>query len=125
MILAGFPLPERPQSRDEANDRGFDPDSAKHDRVTPEPLDEEWSTWLDRSVVAAKHRRDPENVDDRCGTRCWTCDERMCALDGPEPRACGVTCTTCACDCTACLRARDELRADLQHRIQGEEGRRW
>lgn len=41
MILAGWPLPERPRSRDEAHDRGFDAESVKHDRVTPEPLNDE------------------------------------------------------------------------------------
>lgn len=125
MVLCGLPLPETPRSRDEADDRGFDPKSAEHDRVTPEPLGEEWQAWLDGSVRAAQHRRDPEMVDDRCGTRCWDCQERMCAIDGPEPRACGVTCADCKCSCTACERTQQEMRAEVARKVYGEEGRRW
>lgn len=119
MILAGFPLPERPRNRDEADDRGFDPETATWDRVTPEPLDEQWTDWLNRSVVAANHRRN-EDGDDRCGSRCDTCDDRMCAIWGPEPRACGVTCCDCPCDCSRCLEARDDMRAELRYQIERE-----
>src|SRR5690349_6276377 len=118
MIHAGWPLPERPGSLDAALDRGWDPKAAEHDRVTPEPLGEDWQTWLDRSVVAAKHRRELDG-DDRCGTRCDRCDDRTCQIDGPELRACGVTCVDCPCSCTACERQREDMRADLQHRVRG------
>lgn len=118
MILAGFPLPERPQSRDEADDRGFDPKSAEHDRLTPDPLDERWETWLNDSVRAAQHRREPTFEDDRCGTRCDTCDERTCAIYGPELRACGVTCCDCPCSCTACQRTKEDLHAEVVRMIE-------
>ena len=119
MILGNWwePTPPRPGSLDDAQARGFDPESVKHDRVTPEPLDETWQQWLDGAVTAAKHRREVGG-DDRCGTRCWTCDDRMCAIDGPEPRACGVTCVECRCDCTACQRTKDDLHAEVVRMIE-------
>lgn len=63
-------------------------------------------------------------VDDYCGDRCeGECGERMCAVYGPEPRACGSTCCECSCLCETCVHVREDMRADLLHRIQGEEGR--
>lgn len=58
--------------------------------------------------------------DETCGERCDRCQERTCSLFGPEPRACGVTCADCPCDCAACTAAREDARNDLLHRIQGE-----
>lgn len=52
--------------------------------------------------------------------RCETCDERMCAEYGPEPRACGTTCAACRCDCTPCRDARDDLRAELLSQFERE-----
>lgn len=120
MILAGWPLPEKPQSREEANDRGFDPESLLHDRATPEPLTPEWQAALDGALRIAKHIRDPELDDELCGTRCSDCDERMCAIDGPAPRACYVTCDQCPCSCQPCLLVREDLRADLVHQLERE-----
>lgn len=60
MILAGWPLPERPQSREEANDRGFDPESLLHDRATPEPLTPEWQAALDGAVEHARVLREEQ-----------------------------------------------------------------
>ena len=120
MILAGLPLPERPRSLDEANDRGFDSDSARWDAMPADPLDEQWQAWLDRSVVAAQHRRDESLDDDRCGTRCDTCDERMCSVNGPEPRPCGVTCADCRCECTKCLQQREDMRDELLGLLERE-----
>ena len=121
MILAGNwhrePLPERPRNRDEAADRGFDPESIRHDRVTPEPLSPEWQQALDQANETVRHLRC--GVEDCGNRRCWDCGERMTCL-GPEPRACGVTCVACSCSCTACLQVREELRADLLHQIERE-----
>jgi hypothetical protein len=55
-----------------------------------------------------------------CGERCDRCGDRMCSQWGPEPRACGVTCVDCGCDCPTCFMAREEMRADLLHRIERE-----
>lgn len=52
------------------------------------------------------------------GVRCDECDERMCSLDGPEPRACGTTCADCECSCTACWDARIDLRAELERQLE-------
>ena len=56
--------------------------------------------------------------DDICGERCSDCDERMCATYGPEPRACQMTCADCACSCQACFDQREDMRADLLHRLE-------
>lgn len=125
MIVAGNwhhadwePAPPRPGSLDDCMERGFDPATPECDRVTPEPLDEKWQEWLDQSVRAAQHRREPTFEDERCGTRCDGCDERTCALYGPELRACGVTCAECPCDCTACQRQKDDLHAEVIRMIE-------
>lgn len=48
-----------------------------------------------------------------CGEiRCSECEERMTCL-GPEPRACGMTCADCPCDCQACLDRRQDERDEL------------
>jgi hypothetical protein len=57
-VVMMLPLPEHPGSRDEADDRGFDPDSIQHDRVTPEPLDDEWQAALDGAVEQARALRE-------------------------------------------------------------------
>lgn len=55
-----------------------------------------------------------------CGQiRCQDCDERM-TCHGPEPRACGVTCDACPCDCTACLRRREDMRDELLNQLDRE-----
>lgn len=56
-MIRHSPLPERPQSLDEACDRGFDRDSLVHDLATPEPLTAEWQTHLDAAVAQAKALR--------------------------------------------------------------------
>lgn len=120
MILAGQwePTPPRPGSLDDANARGFDTDSLRHDNATPEPLDDVWQAALDGAIDQARHLR--EGDDERCGIRCEDCGDRMCAIDGPEPRACGLTCDRCACDCTACLRAREDMRDELLNLLERE-----
>ena len=121
MILAGQwePTPPRAGSLDDCMARGFDTDSIRHDHATPEPLDDVWQAALDGAVEAAKHRAESDD-DDHCGERCDRCQDRMCSLDGPEPRACGTTCADCPCDCTACLLVREDMRADLLHRLERE-----
>jgi hypothetical protein len=120
VILCGYPLPEHPGSRDEANDRGFDPDSIRHDRVTSEPLDDEWQAALEGSIEAARHLREDVCHVPSCGTvHCGTCGERLMCT-GPEPRACGVTCVDCPCSCGKCIEAREDMRADLLHQLERE-----
>ena len=63
-------------------------------------------------------------VEDCGEIRCDRCGERMTCL-GPEPRACGTTCADCPCSCPTCFQVREEMRAELLHQIDGEEGRRW
>lgn len=67
-------------------------------------------------VEAARHL----NLCQPCAdnSRCDTCGDRMCAEMGPEPRACGVTCCDCPCDCTGCREKRDDLRADLLRQLE-------
>lgn len=62
------------------------------------------------------------DVCDPCtdGARCDSCGERMCDLNGPEPRVCGTTCRDCDCDCRACQDAESDRRADLLHKIGRE-----
>lgn len=120
MIWGGWePTPPRPGSLDDAMARGFDPDSARLPDSN-EPLNAEWQEHLSWAIRAGFHRRDPELIDDRCGIRCDRCDERMCAIDGPEPRACGVTCADCSCDCQKCTAAREDMRAELRRQIERE-----
>lgn len=110
------PTPPRAGSYDDALARGFDVDSVRHDRSTPEPLTPEWQDALDRSLEIVRHMRC--GVEDCGQIRCPRCDERMtCA--GPEPRACG-TCVDCSCDCPTCFQVREEMRAELLHRIEKE-----
>lgn len=119
MILAGQwePTPPRTGSLDDANARGFDADSLRHDHATPEPLDDVWQAALDGAIDQARHLRC--GVED-CGNRfCDDCGERM-TCTGPEPRACGVTCCDCGCECTACLRAREDMRDELINLLERE-----
>lgn len=111
------PTPPRPGSLDDATARGFDPDSVRHDRATPEPLTPEWQAALDGAVEQARHLRC--GVEDCGEVRCWDCDERM-SCQGPEPRACGTTCCDCRCECTACLRAREDMRDELLNLLERE-----
>lgn len=122
-MIRHLPLPERPRNLDEALDRGYDPHAPTFDHVTSEPLDQEWQGALEGSLMNAEHRRDDDLNDPRCGARCWVCDDRMCAVYGPEPRACGTTCADCPCDCTSCLRVRHELRAAVMAQVAKEAGR--
>lgn len=48
---------------------------------------------------------------------CDDCEERLCSVNGPEPRPCGTTCTDCPCSCQKCLDARADLRTDLANQI--------
>ena len=112
MILAGNwhrePLPERPRNRDEADDRGFDPESARHDRVMPEPLSAEWQEALDNANAAARHLHDNTCGVPSCGVlRCGTCDERLMCT-GPEPavNTCGAHDNECV-DCNGVNPCRD------------------
>lgn len=58
-----------------------------------------------------------------CGEeRCDRCNERMCETCGPEPRACGVTCADCPCDCQACLDRRQDERDELLATMAREAG---
>lgn len=114
-----MPLPERPQNIDEARDRGFDPESVTHDRVTPEPLDDVWQKALDASIAAAHERRYDCEVADCGEVRCDSCSERMTCL-GPEPRICGTTCADCPCDCSGCLSVRQDLRDELLRQLERE-----
>lgn len=52
------------------------------------------------------------------GLRCDTCGERICEMNGPEPRACGTTCGDCPCGCDACWDARIDLRAELLRQLE-------
>jgi hypothetical protein len=55
-----------------------------------------------------------------CGeVRCDRCGDRM-TCTGPEPRACGTTCADCPCDCPACVHVREDMRAELMHKIERE-----
>lgn len=118
MIPAGYPLPERPANLEEALARGYDPHAPTFDHVPPEPLSDEWIAMLDAAIEQAKHLR-CDVVD--CGNRrCDSCDERMTCV-GPAPRACGVTCWDCPCDCTSCLQVQQEMRAELVAQIAKEE----
>lgn len=54
------------------------------------------------------------------GSRCDTCGDRLCDLNGPEPRACGTTCADCPCSCTACLDARADRVAETLRHIERE-----
>lgn len=109
------PTPPRPGSVDDALSRGFDPDSLKHDRATPEPLDDEWQAALDGALEIVRHMRC--GVVDCGEIRCDTCSERM-TCTGPEPRACGTTCADCPCDCQGCLDQRQDLRDDLLRQLE-------
>lgn len=118
MIWGGFePTPPRPGSLDDCMARGFDTDSVKHDRATPEPLSPEWQDALDRSIEIVRHLRC--GVEDCGEIRCDRCDERM-TCTGPEPRACGTTCADCPCDCQGCLDQRADMRADLLQQLERE-----
>lgn len=104
------PTPPRAGSLDDALSRGFDVDSVKHDRATPEPLTPEWQDALDRSLEIVRHMRC--GVEDCGEIRCDSCDERLMCT-GPEPAiTCeGHTlCTDCAQgnQCMWCKAARAE-----------------
>ena len=104
-MILGLPLPERPRNRDEADDRGFDPESIRHDRVTPEPLTPEWQHALDQANETVRHLRC--GVEDCGNRRCPVCDERLMCT-GPEPaaNACGAHDNECA-DCNGDNPCRD------------------
>lgn len=124
MIRHGSLTPEHTNSRDEAYSRGFDPDSAQHDRVAVEPNPQLLAGLRGQAATIRQIREDDRHWP-TCGnhdTRCDRCDERLCALDGPEPRACGTTCVDCPCDCTTCVHVQQDMRADLMHRIEKERG---
>lgn len=113
------PTPPRPGSLDDAQARGFDTDSVNHDRV-PVEVTAEMRALVAGSLLSIRHRRDNELADDHCGERCEKCWDRMCAVNGPEPRACATTCTDCPCSCPTCFKVREEMRADLQRHIERE-----
>ncbi len=50
--------------------------------------------------------------------RCDDCHERMCEVNGPEPRPCGTTCAECPCSCQGCLDARADRVADTLRHIE-------
>lgn len=120
MIWGGYePTPPRPGSFDDCQARGFDTDSVRHDRV-PVEVTADMRALVAGAFQSLSHRRQDELMDDRCGERCEKCWDRICAVYGPEPRACTTTCTDCPCDCPTCFKVREELRADLQHQIERE-----
>lgn len=109
-----------PSRFDAAIDRGYEPSP---DLWQPPRTDVDLGDWqepFDASVRAFAHVRDNEGEDDRCGVRCDDCGDRMCAIDGPEPRTCGTTCVDCPCDCTTCVRAAQDIRADVMRKIEKE-----
>ena len=115
MIWGGYePTPPRPGSLDDALARGFDVDSVRHDRSTPEPLTPEWQDALDRSLEIVRHMRC--GVEDCGEIRCDTCRERM-TCTGPEPRACGTTCGDCPCPCVSCAEAAQDYQDDRAYQI--------
>lgn len=121
-IIWGRYIDEPPYSKlDLAISAGFDPGE---DYNQPAPAHLRPPAGVDAlAVFAAQVEAARAHLDcgvEDCGNRrCDTCGDRM-ACTGPEPRACGVSCCDCPCDCTACLQARDDMRADLLHRIEGE-----
>ena len=118
-IYWGRNLDETYESKlDRAITAGFEPG---------EDYDQPPAAWIEADFQASGYATKAEwfaaGVEHSrlCGdhsTRCDTCGERLCAIDGPEPRACGVTCADCPCDCTACQLAREDLRAELLHQIE-------
>ena len=105
---------------DAAQMRGFDPDSVQHDRA-PVEVTAEMRALVGAALMNVRHRRQDDLMDDHCGERCQgDCGERMCAVYGPEPRACTTTCVDCDCSCDTCLMVREEMRAELMHQIQKE-----
>lgn len=52
--------------------------------------------------------------------RCDDCGERMCQTNGPDPRACGVTCADCPCSCTRCRDARWDAEIDAANQYERE-----
>lgn len=106
--------------RDLAHAAGFDPhrdDNAPRPAHLDLAADDPWMVALTASVVEA---RALEAVCEPCAdnSRCDTCQDRMCAEMGPEPRACGLTCCDCPCDCQGCRDARIDLRAELQRQLE-------
>lgn len=49
------------------------------------------------------------NCTDTCGTRCASCDERMCNSYGPHPAPCGTHCEDHDRGCVECAVIRAEL----------------
>lgn len=120
MIWGGWePTPPRPGSLDDAQARGFDPKTVEHDRV-PVEVTAQMRAMVGAALMNMRHRRQDDLMDDHCGERCLSCNDRMCAVYGPEPRACGTTCVDCPCSCDTCLMVREEYRAELMHQIQKE-----
>ncbi len=103
---------------DDAHDRGFAPHRddllpiAEH--LLPGDGVDALAVFA-AEVEAARHTCDVP----ACGTRCHDCDERMTCM-GPDARACGVTCWTCPCDCTACLRQREDMCDELLSQLERE-----
>lgn len=105
--------------RDVAEAAGFDPHPddllppAAHLMAAPgvEPL-----SAFAACVEAARHVNTCQPCADTL--RCDVCHDRMCDEFGPEPRACGTTCGDCPCDCTGCIDARNDLRAELQRQLE-------
>lgn len=120
MIWGGWePTPPQPGSLDDAMARGFDPTTASLPDNT-DPLGDEWQHALDRSLEIVAHLKADDCGVPGCGViRCDRCDERMVCV-GPEPRACGTTCVDCDCSCDTCLMVREEMRAELQCKIERE-----
>lgn len=109
--------------RDLAEMRGFDPNPddllppAQH--LMPAPGVDAMTAFA-AEVEAAREAAHAEWCGESCGERCDTCQERMCATNGPEPRACGLTCGDCPCSCMSCEDQRRDLRAELEAQIERE-----
>lgn len=123
MIRWGQPTDEPHQSkRDLAESAGFDPgeDHGGQPVMAPGEWDALPSDHPRKKRMARwTHQRSVEGCAN-CGERCDACGDRMCAQWGPEPRACSTVCVECRCDCETCTHVREDMRADLLHRIQGE-----
>lgn len=107
---------------DRAIDNGFDPgdDHGTQPAYTAAEWDALPHSHPSKLRVTRWVHQGSRDGCELCGERCDRCGDRMCSQWGPEPRACGVTCVDCGCDCPTCFMAREEMRADLLHRIERE-----
>jgi hypothetical protein len=123
VIRWASPADDHPSSKtDQAIDAGWDPgeDHGGQPVYTAAEWDALPQTHPSKLRVTRWVHQGSVNGCEDCGERCGRCGDRMCEQWGPEPRACRVTCADCPCDCPTCFMAREELRADLLRKIEGE-----